>query len=417
MKGLLGTLILCSLLCCQGQVAGNSALLRYDDGTPEDGMWIDSNRGHAVLFTPPSSNWTLLKIAISGRLNPESDQNLIVLEIWDDNFDLLYSRADNPKSYFGDELAWAEMDVPDVSLSGNFLVCLFEFSNVYVGADLSNTSSGRSYIVSRNPNRIVSWDLSYPSNKTDWSIVAVGVSAMPTVDLVLNPSEEAVVVDAMITDPDGDQAIGSVQVIDNESLDILWSEQKAIDDGESNLTFTWPYTIFQMTNETYNLEPVFAINTIGIDPNMAPYMAYLAPCLIKISAEDPYIEGAAYFGLDGEFHALIDCNGFTHYMSKEMLKIVQPGKSYGDYTKTNITLVEGVSSLSFYNLTLEKGLVAYPPMVLARSPLHHYKLKLNHPRAADPGVYLMRVHVLDSAGNQVSALTDMFRLRPEGIGV
>jgi hypothetical protein len=210
MRRLLCSIILIYLFSYHGVAAENSFLLRYDDGVPEEGMWINSNRGHAVLFTPTTSNWTLSKIAISGRLNPESDQNLIVLEIWDKNFNLLYSRTDNPKSYFGDELAWAEIDIPDLNLSGDFLVCLFEFTSVYVGSDISNTSSGRSFVVSRNPNRIDIWNLLYPRNATDWSIVAVGPSVAPSLEIALKPSLNAVVVDAMITDQDGDLAKASI---------------------------------------------------------------------------------------------------------------------------------------------------------------------------------------------------------------
>lgn len=416
MKGLLSTIFLLSLFCCQGLAAENLALLRYDDGVPEDGMWIDSNRGHAVKFTSPASNWTLSKIAISGRLNPESDQNLIVLEIRDENFDLLYSRADNPKSYFGDEMAWAEIDVPDITISGDFIVCLFEFSSVYVGSDLSNTSSGRSFVVSRDPNRIDTWDLPYPRNETDWSIAAVGLSPAPIVNLDLKSSGEAVIVEAKITDPDKNLAGASMQVVDNESLDVLWSEQRLIEGGEANLTFTWPFEIFQITNDTITLEPIFEVNTIGVSPDREFYMAYLVPCLIRLTSDDPLIEGAAYFGQDGEFHALIDGSGFTHYMSTELLGVVQPQKSYGDYIKTNMILAEGISSLSFYNLNLEKGLVVYPPMVLARSPLHHYKVKLNHRMTADLGGCAIRVYVVDSARNQVSLLaSSMPPIKPEDI--
>ncbi len=398
MKGLLGTLILCSLLCCQGQVAGNSALLRYDDGTPEDGMWIDSSRGHAVLFTPPSSNWTLSKIAISGRLNPESSQDLIVLEIWDENFDLLYSRADNPKSYFGDELAWAEIDIPDITLYGDFFVCLFEFSNVYVGADLSNTSFGRSCIVSRNPNRIVSWDLLYPSNETDWSIVAVGISAMPTVDLVLKSEQEALVAEAMITDPDGDLARASMQIVDAERLDVLWSEQRLIEGGRANLTLSWPLEVLQVSNSTVTFEPIFAFNTVGVSPDREPYMTYLAPCTLTVEPESIPIDAVAYFGEDGEFHALLGTDGFTHYMSRELLGVVQPQKSYGDYVKSNVTLKEGLSTLRFFNLNLDRGMEPYPTILLTRSPIHHYKLRLDK-ISVNPAEYIVELSVEDTSGN------------------
>jgi hypothetical protein len=399
MKGLLGIIILCSLVYFQGLAAGDSALLRYDDGVPEDGMWIDSNRGHAVLFTTPISNWTLSKIAISGRLNPESSQDLIVLEIWDENFDVLYSRADNPKSYFGDELAWAEIDIPDITLYGDFFVCLFEFSNVYVGADLSNTSSGRSCIVSRNPNRIVSWDLLYPSNETDWSIVAVGVSATPTVDLVLKSEQEAVVVEAMITDPDGDLARASMQIIDAERLDVLWSEQRLIDGVRANLTFSWPFVIFQITDSTNTIEPIFAFNTVGVSPDRDPYMTYLAPCTLRIEPDGIPTDAAAYFGEDGEFHALLGTDGLTYYMSRELLGAVQPQKSYGDYVKNNVTLKEVSSALSFFKLNLDEGMEAYPTILLTRSPIHHYKLRLDK-ISVSLTKYIVELDVEDTGGNK-----------------
>jgi hypothetical protein len=399
MRGLLISIILIYLFCYHGVASENSHLLRYDDGVPEEGMWINSNRGHAVLFTPPTSVWTLSKIAISGRLNPESDQNIIVLEIWDKNLNLLYSRTDNPKSYFGDKLAWAEIDIPDLNLSDDFLVCLFEFSSVYVGCDISNTSSGRSFIVSRNPNRIDIWNLLYPRNTTDWSIVAVGPSVAPTVDLTLKPSLKAVGVDAIITDQDEDLARASMQIIDNESLDVLWSEQKLINGSKMNLTFSWPFEIFQITNGTITMEPIIAFNTVGELPERETYMAFLAPCTLQLTPESSNIDAVAYFGEDGEFHALIGVDGLTYYMSKELLEIVQPQKSYGDYVMNNVTLEEGLSALSFFKLNIDKGMEAYPILLLARSPLHHYKLRLDK-IPVNPAEYIVELNAEDTGGNK-----------------
>jgi hypothetical protein len=399
MRGLIGAVFTLSLLCCQGIAVENLVLLRYDDRVPEDGMWINSNRGHAVLFTPPTDSWTLSKIAVSGRLNPESDPNLFVLEILDENLNLLYARADNPQSYFGDELAWAEIDIPDITLYGDFFVCLFEFSGVYIGADLSNTSSGRSFVVSRNPNRIDAWTLPYPRNMTDWSIVAVGVSVAPSVDLVLKSEPEALVVEAVITDPDGDLTRASIQIIDEESLDVLWSEQRLIEGSEATISLIWPFETFHVSNSTSTLEPVFGFNTVGVSPEIEPYMTYLAPCTLKVTPESNFIDAAAYFGEDGEFHALIGTDGFTHYMSRELLGIVQPQKSYGDYVKNNVTLLEGSSALIFFTLNHYKGMQAHPALLLTRSPLHHYKLRLDTD-AVSPVDYFVELNAEDSSGNK-----------------
>jgi hypothetical protein len=209
----------------------------------------------------------------------------------------------------------------------------------------------------------------------------------------------AVVVDAMITDPDGDLAKASIQVIDNESLDVLWSEQRLIEGKMSNLTFSWPFEIFQITNSSITMEPIIAFNIVGEPPERETYMAYLVPCTIKLAPESSNIDAVAYFGEDGEFHALIGVDGFTHYMSKELLEIVQPQKSYGDYVMNNITLEEGLSALSFFNLNIEKGMEAYPMLLLARSPLHHYKLRLDR-IAVSPAEYIVELNAEDIGGNK-----------------
>jgi hypothetical protein len=58
------------------------------------------------------------------------------------------------------------------------------------------------------------------------------------------------------------------------------------------------------------------------------------------------------------------------------LAITGSGTSYGSYIRNNITLIVGVTNLSFLRMNLDEGLSPLPPLVLDRSPIHHYTLRL-----------------------------------------
>jgi len=386
------------LICAQGAGEEKLVLLRYDDGVPDDGLWMDDARGHAVVFTAPCEGWTLSKIAVCGRLNPEVDQGLFILEIWDEDLNLLYSRADVPKSYFDDAMDWAEMDIPEISVSGNFYVCLFEFSNIYLGMNLGDPSSLRSLVVSRNPNRIDRWNLQHPANQTDWMISVLGCSPAPEVDLAAESKDNGVIIKAAIVDEDANLASATIYVIEKD--EVVWSERQQVEGAAANLTFMWPLQEFRITNGTDAVELVFVENTVGISGDEAPYIAYSAPCLLKLTPDMPNITAYAYFGQDGEFHALMDLYGFPHYRSQEVMKVIRPEVSYGRYRNNNITIREGKTSLSFFRLKTDVGMVAQPPFVLTRSPVHHYRLRLEKVEAGH-GEYGIEVVVEDRAGNLV----------------
>ncbi len=400
MRYLLPVIFLCYLLGARG---GDLVSIGYDDGIADDGLWVDNGRGHAVLFKAPSNNWTLSKVGINGKLNPQMDQGLFVLEIWDQDLNLVYSRADNPGSYFGPEMRWVVIDVPDLYVSGDFYVCLFEFSNVYLGADLSERSSRRSLVVSRNPNKIDNWDLHYPQNSTDWMISVLGYSPAPEVGIFVASGEDGVVVEVEAADADGNLADATIYVIDEEKEEVVWVEQMSIEGEQANLTFIWPRQEFMVTNGTDSIGPIFAANTMGL--NGSSYQAFSAMNIIRLSPDLPNITGAAYFDQEGKLHALIDVFGKTHYLSAEMLKVVKPEASYGQYRKDTITTQERVTSLRFFRLSPDGGLSLYDPLVLARSPVHHHGLQLEMV-AASPGSYIIEVDVSDSAGNRVSRFSE-----------
>ena len=68
-------------------------------------------------------------------------------------------------------LDFSGKSINDIEYFGN--------SNPYLGLNLVNVSSGRSFIAGCNPNRIAPWNLNYPQNRSEWLINAVGYSYSP----------------------------------------------------------------------------------------------------------------------------------------------------------------------------------------------------------------------------------------------
>jgi hypothetical protein len=382
-----------------GTAPGSMISIGYDDGVAEDAYWLDGGLGHGVAFTSPVESWTLSEVAVCGMLNPKSDGEIFVLEIWDGDYNLLYARADVARSYFGGEMKWAGIDIPDLQVSGLFFVCLFEFSTIYVGADVGEDASLRSFVVSRSPNKIDAWDLPSPQNGTDWMISAVGRSPAPEAELQLTPADGGVLAEATIADEDANLASATIYVL--EEGEVIWAERRQIEGSEAEVAFEWDRRSFRVTNGTEGRGRVFAIKTPdGICEDRAEYTAYSAPCILRLSAGGPRTAAVAHFGRDGKLHALADGSGFVHYLSGELfgLEEKEPGRSYGRYVRENITVIEGESELTFFTLNLREGMGALPPLMLARSAIHNFNLSLEEVDAA-AGEHSMYVEVADSAGN------------------
>ena len=141
---------LIALLVTVNCVSAGMVSLAYDDGIPEDGVWIDEPSGHAVVFTAPTDNWSLNRVAVLGMLAPKPKSELFVVEVWDQNLSLLSKATDKASSFFAGNLSWSLVDIPEVKVSGDFLITFFEFGGVFLGVDTA-PPSGRSLSVARNP--------------------------------------------------------------------------------------------------------------------------------------------------------------------------------------------------------------------------------------------------------------------------
>jgi hypothetical protein len=394
-------------------VSASMVSLTYNDGSVEDASWIDGQRGHGVVFTAPTDNWSLSQVAILGKQVMPSPSEIFVIEVWDQNLSLLYKITDKTSAYFGDNLTWSIVDLPDVKVSGNFLIAFFEFAGVWQGVDKS-PSSGRSVLVSRNPNRILNWSVQNSTqNQTNWMIQAIGHSPEPKLTIAVisdtasekSPSK----IKAMATDPDGNLKSATQYIVDNKTREIVWAQAEEMTGSSSEVEFSWPATMFRISADGQDKGAIYAINNLGVMANLSSLLAYSAPCIIELN-ERVNFSAVAYFGKDGQLNALIDSYGFTHYLSQDILNITMPGTDYEKFAKNNITIIKDKSKIGFINTKVpvrqdEQASEIIGPIVLSGTPSSHYDLKLLRSNAG-MGEYLAIVKVEDKASNVLSNIAE-----------
>jgi hypothetical protein len=232
-----------------------------------------------------------------------------------------------------------------------------------------------------------------------WSIcVSAHSQSFPAIEFTENESGNGVEVSAVITDQDADLISATLYALDESSLDVLWTEHRIIQGREANLTFLWPRIGWRVTNGIDYVQPVLAVNTIDMPPEEAPYLVFSSPCLMELVPGGQEITALAYFDNEGIFHSLVDLSGNSFYKSEEIMAITSPDTPYGSYIRNNITLTVGVTTLSFLRLNLNEGLSPLPPIVLDRSPIHHYALRLESV-SQESVPYIIEVEAVDSSGN------------------
>lgn len=368
--------------------------IQYSDGTPDDGIWLAGDQGHAVLFSPPE-NWTLSRVAVCGMLNHEG---IFVLEIWDADLDLVYRTTDLSGAYFGRNLSWTEIDIPDVRLDRPFFLVLFEYSTVFVGID-KNTTLNRSFVASRSPNMLVS------PNNYEWLISAIGhiSSNPPRINASYENLTDVVAIMADLSDPEGDLGDVSLYIVDRASGEVVWMDKANAKGNESEVRFIWPRVVYSVSCGSERVSPVVAVEAKGVSENLSRYMRYSAPCLLNITYEGPFSDALAYFGDDLELHAIEGLDGRIHYVSKELFEALRPGARYSDYIRENITIIEGSSSLRF--ILMGESLAFHRPIYLKRSPIFHYDMKLERETAAS--LYTAVVVASDIHGSTARTVLDL----------
>jgi len=398
------------VIACQSGLCEIPVTLYLDDGAAENGFMMGGGRGHTVIFEAPPGNWTLSEAAVYGKLEPNSTSEIFVLEIWDEDYNLISKVTDRADSFFGDEFGWAVVDVPDVLVSGFFLISLYEYGGIYVGTDIG-PATNMSQFSARNPNRLLVWDLDpYRQNETEWMIRAVGFSPAPEVsDLRLTndiaSKNRPARIEVEVKDPDQNLKTATLYLADNDSREVVWSEVRDIDGGEATVQFSWPGTFYQVSGPDGAVSPVLASEVVGVSERFQPLLARSSPCVLLLDYGNSMVSAYAYFGEDGKLNGLIDQSGQVHYVSRDVLNSTAPDVDYVGYLAGNVTAVKDESAIVFYNMsapsdswTLSTGY--HQPIVLSRSPLFNYRISLEE-MEAKAGDYVPIVVVEDRAYNAV----------------
>ncbi|AET65423.1 hypothetical protein [Methanothrix harundinacea] len=408
---MMGTWGILALLIASGTGAsGGLVTLRLDDGTAENGFRMGGDLGHAVVFEPPAGEWTIKSVGVYGKLEPNRTSDLFVLEIWDGDLNAVSKVTERADSYFGEEFGWAVVDLPDVQVSGPFLVALYEFGGVFVGTDLG-PATNKSLLTARNPNRILRWELEgSPQNETEWMIRALGSSPAPEVVSLkvlsggASPRSPAGM-EVELSDPDENLRRATLYLADDESGEVVWSDFRELEGGEATAEFSWPGTAFQVSDPNGTVYPVLPSVVEGVREELQPILARSLPCVLLLDFGETQVPAYAYFGEDGKLNALIDQSGSVHYASRQVLNATAPGADYVGYVAKNVTASRGDTAVAFYKVIAEPGFETlstefHELLILSRSPLFNYRVVLEEVEAM-AGVYVPIVLAEDEAYNAV----------------
>jgi len=398
------------VFACQSASCENVVTLRLDDETAENGFRMGDGKGHSVIFETPSKDWTLSKVSVFGKLEPNRTSEIFVLEIWDEDLNVISKVTDRADSFFDEEFGWALVDVPDVQVSGLFLVSLYEFGGIYVGTDIG-LASGRSLISARNPNRILEWNLGrYQQNETDWMIRATGRSPSPEVVSLKVLSEVATpdspaTIELDVRDPDQNLKSATLYLADNDSREVVWSDVRDLEGGEAKVQFSWRGTLFQVSGGEDPVAPVLVSESVSISEKFRPLLGRSSACVLFLDSKEPQVPAFTYFGDDGKLNGLIDVYGQVHYFSRDVVNATSPDTDYMEYLAKNITVVKDKSAIILYKMTIpsDPGILSsgyHQPIVLSRSPLFNYRVDLEEIEA-EAGDYLLIIVVEDRAYNAV----------------
>jgi hypothetical protein len=155
--------------------------LHYDDGQVDAGWSTGPLAGAAVRFDNPFIALNLTKIKVAGWW--EKEDAYFIIQIWDESLNTLFTAIYRGSNFFTEKLTWAEIDIPDLLIVGDFYVCVFPNSATnhifWLGLDNTPQIDHHSYDVTSNPN-----DVGIEHSDWDWAIRAIGYQAIPKPSLM-----------------------------------------------------------------------------------------------------------------------------------------------------------------------------------------------------------------------------------------
>ena len=170
--------------------ATQAQVLKQDSGTNISKMnltfAVSPTYGSAqtVKFTAPKSGWKLESILIiatdgwNASIKQLPKPLPFAIEIRDANLKLLYHFADTQLPYFTSSqgIRLAGVEVPDISVSGDFFVCFYGYRSLALATELQN-ATGNSYLFDKTSGQLYSYRLPLINNQTlpiNWLIRVAG---------------------------------------------------------------------------------------------------------------------------------------------------------------------------------------------------------------------------------------------------
>jgi hypothetical protein len=157
--------------------------LKYDDGNPNDFLGVDKPcTGYVISFVPPSIPFTVSTVRIYGLVYGGHGFmiNDINVQIWDEEKTVVYSATVDRKAYpllaylpadIEKQGGWANIDIPDVNVDGNFYIHVYTGTTTgqgfRMGAD-DNGQNTHSDVTVRNPEGVDNFVPTWPYPKARW---------------------------------------------------------------------------------------------------------------------------------------------------------------------------------------------------------------------------------------------------------
>jgi hypothetical protein len=167
-RGIIETVCIVILLIPMGVVGvkdynSTGTELKHDDGTVDWG-WGVLYRGCAVKFSVEKRLWVVDKVSF--RALWEGKNKTFEIEVWDENLnEIARSKKYNFSKYFTrhtgeyikkEDYEWVTVDIPDVEVTGDFYIAIFENADddgiIWFAFNDSGEGKESSFFVFRDPN-------------------------------------------------------------------------------------------------------------------------------------------------------------------------------------------------------------------------------------------------------------------------
>ena len=186
--------LLCSAALCFSSLAANMpeniTILKQDSWTNLSKINITFagsptyGAAQTVKFTAPKPDWKLESVQIMATDGWNSSSKQLpnplpfAIEIRDANLRLLYHFADTQFPYFTSDVGvrMASIEVPAMSMNGEFYVCFYGYRSLGLATELQN-ATGNSYIFDKLTGKLYFGVLPMKNNQTlpvNWLIRVAG---------------------------------------------------------------------------------------------------------------------------------------------------------------------------------------------------------------------------------------------------